>query len=128
MTEDRADLDRGSGPDVVIRADARGVILFVSESCRVLGYEPADLVGKLGVDFVHPDDRARFIGNTASIFLPASGSRSDPRVHRFRRKDGSWVWLKGNPKALPTSEGQPGELLNFFEPISDAAAARALAG
>jgi len=128
MTEVPADLTggAGAGPDVIVRADARGMIFFVSGTCRVLGYEPADLVGKLGLDFVHPDDRQRFVENTASLYRPDAPCR--PRVHRFRRKDGSWAWLRGNPKILPSPDGRPAELLNFFEPISEDAAARALRG
>jgi len=120
MSDDGADPNgRGAalGPDIIITADARGVILSVSATCRILGYEPKDLVGKMGVDFVHPDDRDRFIANTASVFRP--GDASSARVHRFRKKDGSWAWFRGNPKALPSSPRRHGELLNFFEPISE---------
>jgi PAS domain S-box-containing protein len=115
-----------SGPDVIIRGDQSGVILYVSGTCSVLGYEPHELIGMLGLDLVHPDDRARFIENTASIFDPSIAARPERRVHRFRCKDGSWVWLRGHPTRLPSVDGRPGELLNFFEPISAEAAAKAL--
>jgi len=131
MTDGRTAPDppaAGGGPDVVVRADPRGVILSVSATCEVLGYEPADLVGKLGLDLVHPDDRERFVENTASLYRPDGLSNARARVHRFRRKDGSWAWLRGHPRMLPGHGGQPGELLNFFEPISDADAAEALRG
>ena len=122
MTEDHTDFDaasKGLGPDIVIRADARGLILSVSATCRILGYEPKDLVGKMGADFVHPEDRDRFIENTASVFRVGDASKSSARVHRFKQRDGSWAWLRGNPKVLPSSARQHGELLNFFEPISE---------
>jgi PAS domain S-box-containing protein len=111
-----------TGPDVVVRTNARGVIVSVSATCSVYGYEPRDLVGKAALDFVHPDDRARFVENTASLYDPAAGSGSNARVHRFKRKDGSWAWLRGNPRMLPETNGRPGEVLNFFEPLSEAAA------
>jgi PAS domain S-box-containing protein len=108
-----------TGPDVVVRTNARGVIVSVSATCGVYGYEPHDLVGKVALDFVHPDDQARFLENTASLYDPAGESLSNARVHRFKRKDGSWTWLRGNPRMLPESGGRPGEILNFFEPLSE---------
>jgi PAS domain S-box-containing protein len=117
---------REPGPDIVVRADARGVILAVADTCRVLGYEPGDLVGKVGVEFVHPDDRSRFIESTASLFRSDGPPQPVARVHRFLRSDGSWVWLRGSPRRLPTRDSRSGELINFLEPISAEAAASIL--
>jgi PAS domain S-box-containing protein len=117
---------RAEKPDIVVRADPQGVIFFVSDTCRVLGYEPDELIGKSGLELVHPDDRARFIENTASLFAPGSASRPAARVHRFLRRDGSWIWLRGNPRTLSAGDGRPGEVLNFLEPISAEEAARVL--
>jgi PAS domain S-box-containing protein len=124
--EIRIEQGRPDGPDVVIRADEHGVIRYVSGSCRVLGYEPHELIGAPGVELVHPDDRARFIANTASLYGTGILPPAEKRVHRYRCKDGSWVWLRGHPKILPSADGRPGELINFFEPISAEAAAKAL--
>ena len=115
-------------PDIAIRADARGVILSVSATCSVLGYEPQELVGVLGTDLVHPEDRARFIENTASLFEPGAAAAGRVRIHRFRCKDGSWVWLRGHPTMLATPKDGRGELVNFFELISEQDARVALAG
>jgi PAS domain S-box-containing protein len=119
---------RAPGPDIIVRADARGIILFVSASCDILGYEPADLVGRSGFDFVHPDDHERFRENTASIFRAYRDDQPRARVHRFLRKDGAWVWMRGNPRSFPSSGSPSPELLNFLEPISAEAAAQALSG
>jgi PAS domain S-box-containing protein len=117
---------RAERPDIVVRADPQGVIFFVSDTCRLLGYEPDELVGKAGVDLVHPDDRARFIENTASLFAPGAAAKPAARVHRFLRRDGSWIWLRGNPRALSAGDRGAGELLNFLEPISAEEAASIL--
>ena len=108
----------GDGPDVIVRTNARGVILYVSATCRLLGYEPGDLVGRSGFDYVHPDDLARFVQNTASLFAPGDPEPAPPRLHRFKCKDGSWIWMKGNPKPLPDRDGQVREILNYFQPVS----------
>ena len=117
-----------SGPDIIVRADERGIILFVSTTCEVLlGYAPGELVGELGVDYVHPDDQARFLENTLSIFQ-ADPPSSERRVHRYLHKDGSWVWLRGNPRLISVPGRADTELINFLEPISAQAALQALGG
>ncbi len=56
--------------DLVIVTDGRGVVTYAGPSVsRVLGYEPAELVGQPGAKFVHPDDRPR-----AVEFLRASAA------------------------------------------------------
>ena len=104
--------------DLVVRADARGVILYVSETCRAFGYEPEDLVGRLASDFVHPDDRGKLSANTASLFAPDAPGRPVNREHRFRCKDGSWVWFEGRPTVLPTPDGRLGDVLNRFRDVT----------
>lgn len=114
------------GPDIIVRVDARGVILSVSATCSFLGYEPKELVGKSGLEFVHPEDRVRFVENTVSVYHPEKPSSSNPRVHRFKRKDGSWAWLQGHPSLLTNFDKRNSEILNFFEPISEEVAIKCL--
>lgn len=116
----------GDCPDVIVRANERGIILYVSATCGVLGYKPEELVGKSGLELVHPDDMSRFVGNTASLHLDGAQLRSSGRVHRFKCKDGAWMWFRGNPSMLPSHDGKRSEVLNFFQPITAEAAAQAL--
>jgi PAS domain S-box-containing protein len=78
--------------DVISVVDANGRWQYLSPSAeRVLGYEPDELVGEIGFDRVHPDDRptamaefARAIENPDTI----------PTVEfRFDHPDG-WIWLE----------------------------------
>src|SRR5205823_4276825 len=39
--------------------------------------------------------------------------------HRIRCKDGSWVWLEGNPSLIHGNDGQPIGLINVFRDITD---------
>ena len=103
--------------DIVIRADAKGTILFVSDSCIALGYEPHELIGLSGETLVHPDDWAKFQANTASLFDPNLPNKPADRVHRYRHHDGSWVWLRGQPSILPSHDGRQGDILNVFQAV-----------
>ena len=43
--------------DLIIVVDRRGTLLHVSPSSEaILGYRPAEMVGRSGTDFLHPDD------------------------------------------------------------------------
>jgi PAS domain S-box-containing protein len=104
----------GGAEDLVVRADARGVILYVSQSCRNLGYEPQDLIGRPGADFVHPDDLVEFAANSARLFVREAAGERVNREFRYLRKDGSWAWLEGHPTILPAGDGRLGDVLNVF--------------
>jgi len=56
----------------------------------VLGYTPADIVGKQFVEFTHPDDLEATLAAFAGI---AGQPLTDPYAYRFRHKNGSWHWL-----------------------------------
>lgn len=46
--------------DIVTQHDARGQVVFASESCRTaLGYDPQSVLGQYTLDFVHPDEKAK---------------------------------------------------------------------
>lgn len=91
--------------DLVVRADARGVILYVSANCQRLGYAPEELIGRPGADFVHPDDLARFAAITARLFSGGAAGARMNREFRYLRKDGSWVW-PGRPSDDPAGAGR----------------------
>ena len=107
--------------EIIVRGDAKGTILFVSDSCRALGYVPTELVGLPADALVHPDDREKLRANTASIFDPDIAKPAD-RIHRYRHADGSWVWLEGHPTILPGHDGRLGNILNVFRVVTEAAA------
>jgi len=74
--------------DLVTVLDARGVIHYASPSYRdILGYEPAELVGRDGQDFIHPEDRLRL---REDITHRRAGARSVAIAYRVRHADGSY--------------------------------------
>lgn len=86
--------------DLVVVADAALTILFISEGARdILGYEPAEIVGRNGIDFIHPDDAsllAAVAAQSAVGYVPRGSI-----FYRLRHRDGSYVTLElsGGPVA-----------------------------
>ncbi|HEY0647081.1 PAS domain S-box protein [Phenylobacterium sp.] len=109
--------------DIIVRADLTARIVYISPACRALGYEPEDLIGTSGIELVHPDDRERYVDNTSQLVRDGVADQLRDRQHRFRCKDGTYVWLEGNPTVLTDDEGKPVELLNVFRNINDRKAA-----
>jgi len=105
--------------DIIVRTDLTGTILYISPACRALGYEPDDLIGRSPAELVHPDDFARFSANASAVFSGRPIDRALDREIRYRRKDGSWAWLEGNPQVTRDETGQPIGLLNVFRDITE---------
>ncbi|MEA1835243.1 diguanylate cyclase [Methylobacterium durans] len=79
--------------DIIVRSDLDGTHRYVSPAAkRLLGFEPEDLIGTKPLDFVHPDEAEAY----ASVLLKIGQGRIERMVRqqRYRRKDGSWVWVE----------------------------------
>ncbi len=75
--------------DVVFRTDGAGVLQWISNSVEeVLGYPPAELVGRHSSDVVHPADRERAHRVGLEIM---SGEKTNARL-RLVAADGHDVW------------------------------------
>jgi len=80
--------------DIIQVVDSKGVIRYVSPSVqRILGYKPEELIGRLSVDVVHPDD----LPKVAKGFEEAIQKPSVPVVTacRCKHKDGTWRVIEG---------------------------------
>ena len=79
--------------DLATVVDTDGTTTYVSPAItRVLGYEPDELLGKQGYEFVHPDDRERNAAAMESVF--EDGSKAETVEFRFRDAEGSWRWIE----------------------------------
>ena len=104
--------------DILVRGGLDGRILYVSPACRLLGYEPEELIGQSSAGLLHPEDLARFQATTSVLTAGVIDPRAD-RVHRYRAKNGDWVWLEGNPQVLRDSAGRPVEIINAFRNVTE---------
>jgi len=80
--------------DKIALIDADGLFTYVNDAVeRILGYEPAELVGNNTFDYIHPDDvdavRERFTETITGEEYTAGSIE-----YRFRAADDSWVWLE----------------------------------
>ncbi|MEG4987643.1 PAS domain S-box protein [Microcoleus sp. BR0-C5] len=57
---------------------------------NILGYSPAEIVGKLFIEFVHPDDRETTLKQAESI---VAGNNTVGFENRWRCRNGSYKWV-----------------------------------
>ncbi|MBA2395158.1 MAG: PAS domain-containing sensor histidine kinase [Ktedonobacteraceae bacterium] len=80
--------------DVIMLNNAKGIVTYVSSSITSnLGYMPAEFIGQVFLDFVHPDDVP--ILQDIAHELQWNGDKSLSTEYRLRRKDGAWRWFEG---------------------------------
>lgn len=84
--------------DLITRADPNGIWRYVSPSAKsVLGYTPEELVGLSPCEIGCDGDKEKIRDQLAATI---DGNDVQEAVHRFRRKDGTVVWVHSNSKAI----------------------------
>ena len=79
--------------DLATVVDTDGTITYVSPAItRILGYDPGELVGHEGFEFVHPEDRERNADAMEGVLSNPSGSETVEV--RFSHADGTWRWIE----------------------------------
>ncbi|MCU1458539.1 MAG: domain S-box protein [Actinomycetia bacterium] len=76
--------------DVVLYFEPDGAIAWASPGTERIGFDPSGLVGRNGLDMVHPDDRKRVAATFARIVEPGAHVRLEFRVVG---DDGSVRWI-----------------------------------
>ena len=93
--------------DVVQIVDETGEWQYISPSSdRILGYESADLVGDIGFDYIHPEDRQEAIEQFSHAIEDPDRIYSVEFRFEHSRKD--WVWLENHARNMvddPIIEG-----------------------
>ena len=80
--------------DIISVIGSDGVIEYVSPSVeRVLGYEPAELIGTNVFETVHPADRDG-LAEAIEEFAESEFGTTVTRRYRTRRADGTWCWTE----------------------------------
>ncbi|QZX99241.1 PAS domain S-box protein [Halobaculum rubrum] len=97
--------------DIATIVDTDGTMTYVSPAVtRVLGYDPEELVGNTGYDYVHPDDRER---NADAVEAVVETPDEQQIVEvRFKRADGTWCWIEATMRNRLEDDVIGGILLN----------------
>jgi PAS domain S-box-containing protein len=97
--------------DIVTILDLEGRITYQSPQLeRVLGYEPAEMLGQNALEYVHPEDRHLPTQALQQIFAcPGATYISE---YRFRHSDGSWRYLETFGRALVPDSPHQGLVFN----------------
>lgn len=111
--------------DGIVLLDARGVTRFASPAIRgILGYSPDAVVGRSGLDLLHPDDRAAASETAAE--LQRNPDRTVTTCFRHRHRDGSWRYLEAVNRNLLHEPGIQAVVVNFRDVTARQKAAQAL--
>ena len=98
--------------DGVLIADSAGRLRYVGSSTqRVLGYQPAEMLGRSAFEFIHAEDAAEVGRQLAAC--SALDESSVEVVARVRHKSGGWPWLEATFTNLLRDPAVSGIVINF---------------
>jgi PAS domain S-box-containing protein len=92
-------------PDIIVRTDLNGTIIFINENgVKLSGHTyPADVIGTSMHSFFAPESLPLVLQNTRLMFERSLG----PVEYVFISMDGARVALEVNSEVLRTPEGIP---------------------
>jgi diguanylate cyclase (GGDEF)-like protein/PAS domain S-box-containing protein len=95
--------------DAIVHVDARGFVRFANEAVAdVLGFSPAEVLGRSGLSLVHPSDRVRVIKEITR--LGGDDGRGGRINGRFQHADRTWRSLEAT--VTRRTGGEPGYTLS----------------
>ena len=110
--------------DCIIQSTLDSVITYVSPACQaILGYSPAELIGRTTADLVHPADALALRAVTEARIAGGPDAPAVAVQSRARHKDGRWIWLEGKPTVIFDANGAPTALQDVFRDITERKAA-----
>jgi PAS domain S-box-containing protein len=109
--------------DLITMIEPDGTIAYASPSwAKVLGYEPAEVVGTSLVAYTHPDDVGRGLD---AIATQAAGVEIPPVVTRRRAKDGRWVFIESNSTPVFDADGNVTHIIGSARDVTESEELRA---
>lgn len=100
-SEARLKLLTDNASDLICLHEPDGHYIYVTPSCLpMLGYTQAEMIGKNPYTYFHPADIAAIeISHDNSL----SGHITESVEYRFRKKDGSYIWLETRTEPIITN-------------------------
>jgi PAS domain S-box-containing protein len=118
-SEERFRLLATNSSDVIIVYDNANIVTYASPSLEaVSGYAPAHVIGRTGLELIHPDDLQRLLDRRRDL---RSGAQkpSDPLRWRLLRRDGSVRWVETTNAILPRKDGGPPDIVSASRDITE---------
>jgi len=105
-----------SVPDIIIRMNLDGEVLFVSDAGLTLsGYQEKDIIGKNMLSFIAPEDQAKAAENTLLMLERKLG----PQEYHLIMKDGVKRLFEVNGDVLRNDNGSPYGIVQICRNIAD---------
>lgn len=103
-------------PDVIIRTDLKGKILFVNDQAlNISGYSRAEIEGQDLLFFVAPENRGRL---TQNVWLMRK-VRVGPQEYKFVMKDGREITFEVNGDLLRNEDGTPFGIVTVWRDLTE---------
>jgi PAS domain S-box-containing protein/putative nucleotidyltransferase with HDIG domain len=103
-------------PDIIVRTDLEGNILFVNDNTlRIGGYSREEMQGQNLITFISPEDHEEA---TKNLQLMMDGSLG-PREYRLVNKDGRKIPFEVNGDVLRNKDGTPFGIVSVCRDISE---------
>ncbi len=103
--------------DIIFRCDLYGRRIYVSPSAKdVLGWSPEQMLAGTFEDIIHPEEKASLAQMLETFRREKT---SPPRMEfRYRKADGSYVWLELNLNMVYDDRGEPSGYVDIARDIS----------
>ncbi len=103
-----------NGSDAIVLIDAEGTVVYQSPSTqRISGYTLSEIQAADKYSLVHPDDREKDL--EAFVELLKTPGQTMKRNHRFRHKEGHFIWLEGTYTNLLHDPDVKAIIYNYHE-------------
>ncbi|MFD1736441.1 PAS domain S-box protein [Bacillus salitolerans] len=105
--------------DVITYSSPDGTLTYLSPAIRsLLGYEVDELLGRRGIEFVHPEDKKdaekRLLKDQEVITV------------RYKHKEGHYVWIERSSKLIKNKSGEIEKILAIGRDVTERVRAREL--
>lgn len=105
-----------SMPDIIIRMNLNGEILFVNDAGLILSqYNDKEIIGQNMLSFIAPEDQQKAAQNTILMFEKKLG----PQEYRLIMKDGRRLPFEVNGDVLRNEDGSPYGFVQICRNIAD---------
>ncbi len=100
--------------DGIVLLDCDDVIQYASPGAlKVLGLQAEEMIGRRGIDFIHPDDVK--LRTEAKASLAAMPGASLMVTMRLRHRDGSWRWVEAVGTDLRDDPSVGAIIINYHD-------------